>query len=334
MACFVEDMIQIAEAEDKLFESLLKVEFRKAEILKEDSTALVPTQKNDDDAIDAEVKDAPADDSNNANDEVKKKFIERVLETIKKFFGAIKTLGEKIMNKMKDFFYSDNKLIDKSLNALQDNNNLQGFDGIDNFQEPNLDWRFDDNSIGLFLKPMKQMLDHNFFIIITKDPEINKRDADKIIVSLNSALKKPVDNWNKDGSTNFQWDTAVSVLKDGKLTKPIFSIVRQMNGFLGTLNGLTAKSTYANSWSNSSDTNKAISAYIDDAKDVAKNVFGTHVKYFKSIRQALIVCGTYALKKVSSKSSDTQAIAASANMMAYMSGHESEVYLDEQFEFV
>ena len=32
MACFIENMIQVAEDEDRLFESMLKINFRKAEV--------------------------------------------------------------------------------------------------------------------------------------------------------------------------------------------------------------------------------------------------------------------------------------------------------------
>ena len=159
MTCFVEDMIHIAEDEDRLFESLLKVEFRKAEVIRE---ADINSAQNND-VIDAEVKEAPADNKDNANDEVKKKVSERIKDILLKFFNAVKGLGEKIMNKIKQFIFSDNKLVDKYLTVLKDNNNLQGFEGIDNFSEPNLDWEFDDNNIGTFLAPMEKVIDKKYF---------------------------------------------------------------------------------------------------------------------------------------------------------------------------
>ena len=334
MTCFVEDMIHIAEDEDRLFESLLKVEFRKAEVLRE-SDGINSAQNND--VIDAEVKEAPADNNKeNANDEVKKKVSERIKSILLKFFNAVKGLGEKIMNKIKQFIFSDNKLVEKYLAVLKDNNNLQGFEGIDNFSEPNLDWEFDDNNIGTFLAPMEKVIDKTYFQSNMRDfnyiahNDTNK--ADEIIMACNSALKKPIDNWNKDGSANFDWNKAVTTLKDGKLTKPVFKIVRKLSGIIGTLNGIDAKTFYSGNLADSS-----LTEYINNSRDIAKKVFGTHVKYFKSIRQALVVCGTYALKKSSAKSTDatgTQLVAASANMLAYMSGHKSEMYLDEQFEFV
>ena len=336
MTTFLEDMIQISEDENKLFESMLKIEFRKAEVVRENAL-----HEDDNNAIDAEYKEASDDNkstdltttdsnSNNSSDEadkeVNKKFIERVVEIFKKLLAAIKKAGENIMNKIKQFVYSDNKIIQKFKAALANKDNLAGFEGISNFAEPDLNWTFDEDSISDFLDLMGQMAEHHIFVYGSKDQ--NKNTADKIIIDCNNALAKPVDNWNKDGSANFDFNKATEVLASGRLSKPIFSLVRNVGGIFGKLRVEDAKIAYA-----SGSDRESLKNYINDAREVSKKVLSTHIHYFKSLRQAIIVCGTYAVKKAAAGDTNKETATESANTLAFVAGTISEAYLDEQFEF-
>lgn len=336
MTTFLEDMIQIAEDENKLFESMLKIEFRKAEVVRESAL------HEDNDTIDGEYKEASDDNTsteltttdnnsnNNSSDEadkeVNKKFIERVVEIFKKLLTAIQKAGENIMNKIKQFVYSDNKIIQKFKAALANKDNLAGFEGISNFAEPDLNWTFDEEKISDYLDLMDQMVKQRTFIYGSKGQ--NKNTADEIIMDCNNALAKPVDNWNKDGSANFDFNKATEVLASGRLSKPIFSLVRKVGGILGKLRAEDAKSSYAYG-----SGRELLKNYINDAREVSKKVLSTHVHYFKSLRQALVVCGTYAVKKAAAGNTNEETATESANTLAFVAGTISEAYLDEQFEF-
>jgi len=336
MTTFLEDMIQIAEDENKLFESMLKIEFRKAEVVRESAL-----HEDDNNAIDAEYKEASDDNkstdltttdsnSNNSSDEADKeadkKFSEKVTELIRKLLTAIQKAAEKIMNKIKQFIYSDNKIMQKFKEALSNKDNLAGFEGIDNFAAPNLDWSFDEDSIKDFLDLMNQMTERHF-LVMGNHSDSNKK-ADEIFIDCNNALSNPIDNWNKDGSANFDFNKAIDNLVNGKLSKPVFIMVKRIGGLLGALRTIDAKDLYAHG----SDKKEYID-YINNAREVAKKVLSTHIQYFKAIRQAIIVCGTYAVKKASTGNANEETATESANNLAFVAGTISEAYLDEQFEF-
>ena len=346
--CFMEDMIHVAEEEQKLFESILAVDFRKAEILREaqilnlDEADGVP-KSGWENAKDASFKEAPAEnsddnksdstDSDNTSSDESKEAESKVNENIgKKIVNILVTIGKKIkaafealIDKMKRILLNDSKVKDKYLKAINVEGILQGFPGIDNFEEPNLDFDIPKDAIEEVLAPYTNIL--KYMDIIDKDSEETKKKVDGIIAGYASACKKPVDNWNKDGNAHFQFEAAINKLLDGKITKPIFYICKMLE--VRAANAIQFRNNII--WGK-----EKFSAYFKESIELCKSTIAVSKKYFGSIRRALITCGTYALKKQNASLGDSHTALAvqDAADMAFMADMACEAYLEEQFAYI
>lgn len=345
MTCFAENMIQVMEDEQKLFESVLKINMRKAEILREsqilnEDDNVRPEFK---DAQDAEVKPAPAEEApkseekpaednkdNAVNDAVKKNIIQRVGATLQRIGEAIKSAFEKLLTFLKRVFMSDSKVTTKYISALEKNGSLEGFEGIKNFYEPNLDFEFPEGALEQILTPFTAGNAIAASLVWTRDIT---SEAESIITGCNNAGKE-VELWNANGSANFDWRKAINKLSNGKIGKELFKTVKQMAGvgklgqaIINKTSDITAKIN-----GEAALDAEAPKKYTKNMIDACKAVVNTSKKYFIAIRRALIVCGTYALKKTGAEASDDKfnapAVIQAAADMSLMADIANESYID------
>ncbi len=314
--CFAETALQLAKDEDKLFESLLKIDFRKAQILKE---ADLDAQTDPDDGEDVAKMDY-SEGEEQTKEVVKKKIFEKIAERAQKILDWLKAALGKVAEKFKEFFYKDSKIVKVYGNALANKDNLKGFAGIPNFAAANL-------TAKLPLSEMADISDDLREGKFTEDAQWADK-CDNLIDLSKKALDAPVEEWNKDGSANYDFAAAIKILATNQLTKDVFTVYKKLADSGKVQDKLLAKLEKDESQSATKDEAQQYIGKIKLAADAGKAFVDTYVKYFKALRQAMIVCGTYALKKA--KGADQ----ATAESVTWLAGLSSAQYLDESFAFI
>ena len=305
--CFAENAIQWAKDEDKLFESLLKIDFRRAQILKE---ADLDAQTDPDDGEDVKTMDYSEGE---ASEQVKKKLFEKIGEKAKKVLEWLKAALGKVAEKFKEFFYKDSKLVDTFKDALSKKENLAKFEGVKNFAPANVDFNLSD-----LLSKMADITDalgNGTFLTDTNW----ENKCKKLAYDCKGAIGEEVEAWNAYGNVGPEYFTkAIKLLQTNQLTKDVFTIYKKVanKSYQGVKPG---KEGF--------DAQKAIYG-INLASVAAKTFINTYVQYFKAIRHAVIVCGTAALR--AAKGGDQ----AKNEALVWMVSTQSEQHLNESFAFI
>lgn len=319
--CFIEDMIQVANDEHKLFETMLAINFRKAEVLRESQLL---TEEETGDANPASAENSEADDA------VNQKFTDKIKEKWENILAFITKAFSKLMEVIKRVIYKDSTIAKKYREALTNAHQtgvLSGFAGIDNFKVPNTEYGFAENEINKLISDVENGK--------VPDDQI-KADCDAVNNKLKEAFEgEPVKEWNKNGTTTFDFKKAADILASGKMVKPIYETVKKLGG-----NNIKAVSAKLNSQDNET---------AGKVLETAKNILAVTKEYFIALRRAFIICGTYAIKNAgkvdaaeAKKAPDEQFAGGdgadssfeSANTLAFAADLANEMYLDEQFAYI
>lgn len=338
-SCFIESMLNIAEDENKLFESMLKIDFRKAQVLKE----------ADDDVIEGEYREIKDDNkseenekSDSANNTAKVKMIDKIKEGLKKFFESVCNFFKNLATKIKEIVLSDNKVIKLYKDALANKDNLKGFPGIANFAAPN---------VGELPVGAMEALGTDFMTgEWGYDIDKFKNACNDIVEASKKAISEKVELWNQDGNANFNFNDAFEEFAN-KLASGAGTIYKSFAQY-------TNSKTMArfDKISNSKFYTKTISKILDNAgldisvedylklykealgafAPACKEFMSAYQGYFKGIRHALIVCGTYAIKASKGKAGAKAKAEdqAQTESLCWVTDLTSEQFLDEQFSFI
>ena len=326
---FFDGLMEQVEFEHKLFESVLQVNFRKTQILKEaDETATNNT------------KDAPAQTNpNSESDDKKQKFFTAVRTKLAEawsnvvnwFKNTINTVAEKIKN----IILSDKKIIDKYSQVLTTNAAvLKNFDLLKDFKAANV------VDYNLPVKEVESLVKDNNFLF-SKDCKDNCAIIDQ---RCDSAFVD-VSDWSA-----YNWGNAFDILNSDRLANDILVAAKALASSEGSIKqkildkGFDLETAVRDKINDktSGDANQAYNRDMagDPFKTLAgenlhviqatmKKFISTYVAYFKAIRRACIACGTYALKN----QGGTEEAQQEATNLAFLADVQCEQYLDESFSF-
>ena len=314
----VESMIQQAEMENKLFESLLQVNFRKVQVLKEDHD--VSSQKDPDEGEDVKTMTYSEGE---VDETVKKKWYEKLADLIKKVATAIANAIDSFFNKIASVVATNKQVFTKFDEALKKNGALNGFPGIENFAAPKLN--NNDTCIEI-IKKYESMVEQyklgNWF-----DSTL-ENTVGEIKTMAGGLLEKPVEAWNKNGSANFDFAKAESALESlangqslfGKTIKELRSIAANPDSILMKLKNSKIKDDVFG------QDNKLAKAAYSNLREACMVMLNANKNYIKALRHAIFACGTYALKKSKGEEVATQE--------AWVVGIASDQFIDESFAFI
>lgn len=327
--CFIESMIQQAEFENKLFESMLQISFRKAQVLKEADTS---EQTDPDDGPD--VNPAPAQaDQDTADEETKKKWYQKLGEILKNLLNAVINAITNFINAVKEKIISNNAIVDKFKDALTKPHALQGFPGIENFAAPDIN---NDKGCIEIIKMYNELV--NLFKEGTWFDSSMENKTKEIEDASKSVLLKPVELWNKSGSANFDWNKAVSELNTaangqslfGKTLNELRKVAAAPDSLMMKIKNLGTKDDVYEQ--NNAEAKKAFS----NIREASSYMLNANKAYIKALRHAIFTCGTYALKaakgEAGEKATEEQNVAAEA--MSWYVGVQSDQFIDEAFAFI
>lgn len=322
--CLAESMMSIVNDENKLFESMLHVQFRKAQVLRE--------KEGDENAIDAEVKDAPAETGtavattgNNStsvvDNKAKEGFVKKAVEIITTLVEKIKAALKTFFQKIKRIVLTDNAVIKKFEEALSNNDNLKGFPGIPNFTEiPNPDLDIDDFIDIAVGNPSN--IDINSLENSINEIKRAKEELDKKAFTIEN--QNP---WNKDGSANYDFDSAfVSYKYNIEAENKTFDRICRIydlfpKKLMEIVNGFINKKE-KDKYNLTKDQYKV---YYKSVTESYSAFIGSYKKWFKALRRVIIDCGSYAVKKANNPQENI------SDSFLFAVDFENECYLSEQF---
>lgn len=326
MTSYIEAMIEQAEDENRLFESVLHMQFRKAQVLKEADEGDATEATNVDDNTPAEA--PKADAATKATDaEGKKKWFEKIKEIATKAWESIKRFFGTIIAKIKEVVLKDKTIVTKYEAALKDPARLKGFVGIRNFAPADL--------THTLIQPAN-MVDDLIASVVSRDAlwdEDFGSKCDELIKECNKCIQpnNRVDVWNKDGSANYDFSKAIQILSQTPLNEylstykkiantPADKIIKKGLTIGGNANGEESVSIGGKVADIQGAPEK-----ISKLSQAVATFLRTSVAYIKAIRVAIIACGTAAIKGATNES---------ANDLAWVAQVASEQFIDEQFAFI
>lgn len=335
----VEDMIQLAEDEQKLFESILAVEFRKAQVLKEDGNLSSQTDSDEGDDVNPAPAQADQDTGDAPDTQVKQKWYEKLKAFATKIWEGIKEAFRKFIEKIQTFIQEG--IVKRFEGPLSNNANLKGFEGIKGHAVADLDHPLN--------KPA-ELLDTLIGDMVTKDAiwdEDFTQKTKQVLDECNKCIQpnNTVDAWNKDGSANYDFKKAINIWTTfplniykntyKKLANTAPEKIIKKGITLGQKGSEDAK-TIGGSGYNVAGVSEKLSAL----SSATGTFLRTGAAYIKSLRRAIIACGTYALKanrktdKAAAKEEKKGEEPMNASAIAWIAGVSSDAYVDEQFAFI
>lgn len=334
MTSIVENMIQLAEDENKLFESILSIEFRKAQIIRE---ADLSDQTDSDDGEDVNGAPAQADQDTDdgasntaANETAKKNIFKKIGEALKKAWEAIVNALKKLVIVIKDFVTKDSKLEGIYGKALANKSNLNGFEGIPNYRPINFQAKPLKDIANEMADLADDVTEKNYF---WSEDFVEK--CDQVKKDCESVLGEAVPKW--DGK-DFDFSRAFKELATQQLpadTMKVYKAFAKTTGEKVVQKGLSvAGKEVAGKVTdgNAAGATKKINALSGAAGAFVK----TYGAYYKSLRHAIIACGTYAVR-ASKKQAGAEATPeeqAKTESLVWLAGEHSDSYVDEQFAFI
>ena len=329
--------LQLINHEDKLFESLLKLEFRKAQILKEDGD--VSSQKDPDEGEDKPtVEYSEGEETKTA---VKENIFKRIVEALKNAFTAIATAFKTLFEKISAIFTKDHPILKKFTDAINNVENRKGYPGIKNFRAANPDFNFE-----AAFEKCDELYHKHFF-----DIETVMKDDGGITKALEGAFlsDKEEETWIPDSNFKINPDAfANNRTKEIKQIKTIATIFHTMND-KQIENG--AEIMVRNNKSGTADKESYKTAISKMVKEMHE-LITTYQEWYRSLRKIIFDLGTYCIrtahgaKKQNPEGNKEEEVKAesfviddgkSVNIteaLCWIAGEESDNYVNEMFGLV
>ena len=349
----VESSIDLYQDEDRLFESVLNVNFLKKlssiteaenENTEEEKPADTAPAENNDGGEGAEQTE-----ENKADNAAKTGIITRIKEIIGKAVEAIKKAIPNLFNKIREIVLKDSTIVKKYREALLTKGTLKGFEGIEDFAAPNPNFKVE--FIGAKVKKFyDDMLvsadssnyygfveDEKFLEELKKDTEETRKEmffekADKWV---------PGDDYNFDALIKSYYNYTKSQMFIEQSVKAIDETTRK------TLEKV--EKVYSNKASKEGlgddDAQKLGSRLIQTIKPILE----ANKDWFKAARKVLVVCGSYAVKHVNEaklndaaekeaekikNKAEAENTEKQESAILWLAGLSSDEYVNEQFAFI
>lgn len=317
---FFDGLMEQVEFEHKLFESVLKVNFRKVQILKEDEQ--VESQDNNTEAqVDNNPAPAQDTDQNNTDD---KKLGENIKEKLKQAWEAVINwfikAAETIANKIKNIVFTDNKIVNKYKEILITKSDaLKDFPGIDNFRAANLKFNL----------PTQEDIDKMCKAVANNENFVN--GCKELENKCNGALEDVAEKWNQGGTawSTDDWKVAFEKLATDRIYEALGASAKHLANTKGPIvQKVTNFYNPMGNWEKMNTDSK--SAF----QSTLKAFLNTQVAYFKALRRACIACGTHVIKTQNQGQAAEQPEAKQeAATLTFLADLLCEQYLDESFSF-
>ena len=325
----VENMIQLAEDEQKLFESVLAVEFRKAQVLKEDGN--LDSQKDPDEGDD--VNPAPAQaDNDTADDAVKEGIFKKIGTAISNALQWLKEKFNEFITKVKQVILIDNGIVKRYVDAIN-KADLSKFPGIDNIVPVNPDFRFD-QACATFDVMAKGLSDCSIIggsVEIESNMKKLKEECDKAYAYANHEPS----TWKP---SSFKVSTDVFTKSD-----PVKAAMKTVRYFNVNPNSIIGK-IKSNAQAKKAEADKGSAEWQAGIKTVMEGatlLMSTYRTWHKSIRRSIVEIGAWVLKtnkqaekpaEETKEAEKTEEVKAEA--VCWLAGISSDAYIDEQFAFI
>ena len=330
MTSYIESIIEQTEFEDKLFESLLNIRFRKAQVIKE-----ADEQENKEQPAEAPAADnntAPAVDANTkaADSSTIRNIGTKIKEAWDKMINWFIKVGTNIANKIKEIFWKDNKVIEKYSKALENyKETLKGFDGIPDFKPAYLgaDLVKEEDFLRLSNACVSPNAEN-----IEKAMEVIKNISKSIETKTKTYFMENQHNpWMENGNDDYDFGQAVKLLKENRISENMIKAVKAAEA---RCKGVKIAEKFARG-----NMKEALSMVpVKEMGDACKSFLTANTNYFKAIRRALIVCGSYAVKHSEQPAAETpeqaEAQQTAAESVAYLADLIHQDYMNEQFSFI
>ena len=325
--------LQLINHEDKLFESLLKLEFRKAQILKEDGD--VSSQKDPDEGEDKPtVEYSEGEETKTA---VKENIFKRIVDALKKAFAAIGTAVKALFEKISAIFTKDHPIIKKFADAINNVDNRKGYPGIKNFRAANPDFSF----VPAFTR-CEEMYKFNSDGKLTVNP-----NDDSISKSLDGAFLSSEEEENWIPKDNFKINPDAFANNRAKEIKSIKAIAIH-NSKISDKDIEKEAAKLAKKFGNSKeDYTTVLSKMVHDMREL----ISTYQEWYKSMRKIIFDLGTYCIRnshkakkdvatdnkeeaKTESFIIDNGKSVSITEALCWIAGEESDNYVNEMFGLV
>ncbi len=330
--------LQLINHEDKLFESLLKLEFRKAQILKEDGD--VTSQKDPDEGEDKPtVEYSEGEETKTA---VKENIFKRIVEALKKAFTAIATAFKTLFEKISAIFTKDHPILKKFTDAINNVDNRKGYPGIKNFRAANPDFNFEaafNKCDELYNKPFVPL------DTIMKD--------DGVVKALEGAFlsDKEEEVWIPDSNFKINPDAfANNRAKEFKQIKLLATLLHTMNDkkIEKTAELMLKNPIFVAGGGDKESYKAAVTKMVKEMHELIT----TYQEWYKSLRKIVFDLGTYCIrtahgaKKKNPEGNKEEEVKAesyviddgkSVNIteaLCWIAGEESDNYVNEMFGLV
>ena len=309
---------------------MLRIEFRKVQYLKEADEQNSEGDKAEEPASPSE---APAAEDNGATSGTDKTVKEKIVEKVTEIWGKVKTWFQnilmKVLNKIREVFWNDSKVMNTYKEALSNKDNLTGFPGIKNYRPANLekDPPVDDMQALLVAFKNGSFLDNDF-----------KTKCDQAIAKSKELLGEAKD-WGESDAKAFDFNKAIEKIASKNSYQKSFALYKSYASISpDSIKGTIRNKILATAGKEMAGTNDVSIQHSNMFTAACKEYISNYVGYFKALRHAIIVCGSYAAKKAkgAAPANEEEAAEQSEVNAAYTFAVElqSESYLDEQFSFV
>ena len=347
----VESSIDLYQDEDRLFESVLNVNFLKKLSSIREAEGNATEEEKPADAAPAENNGGEAEqtEENKADNAAKTGIIAKIREIISKAVEAIKKAIPNLFNKIREIVLKDSTIIKRYREALLTKGTLKGFEGIEDFAAPNP--KFNPGYIGTKVRKFYDDLlvsadssnyygfieDDKFLEELKKDTEDARKEmffekADKWIPGEDYDFKTLINSYYN--YTKSQMFIEQSLKAIDETARKTLDKVEKVYSTKASKEGL-----------GDDDAQKLGSRLIQTIKPILE----ANKDWFKAARKVLVVCGSYAVKhtneaklndaaekeaeKIKNKAEADNAEKQESAML-WLAGLSSDEYVNEQFAFI
>ena len=340
-ASILESCLYITEYESKMFESLINIDFVQAV-----QEADLDTQEDDSETGNGATQDAPeanttkkgkdAEVGPNKWQQIKytcSQIVKKIKELLAKIKDAVINTFKNATTKIQEILNGDKKLVEKYGSLVKEARNIEGFEGLDNFNVP-------------------QNFNNNYFDTKSITDLVNKAGDIFGSTGLNEEIGKGCDQLLEDAQKNFNdsfkqeekfipdvtfMTNAVALLTSGskQITNSITETGKNLVQTIRAMEEMTKKyeaeinkngkesETYAAQWKDYSSAIAKICSTISKLTNISLN---STKATFKACRHAVFVVGKYASAKANKEANTNTSESVT---LRYIIGEASDMYIED-----
>lgn len=349
----LESCICIAEAEGKMFDSLININMVTS-VMEADETDKIDTHNGENDSSTENGSSQNSAEVSSSKIQIIKESIKKIAikakELLDKLIAAIANAVQTAVEKIQNFFTTDSKVIAKYGELVKVQSNLDGFEGIDNFQIPKQKTEKAPGNINT-------MIDD-----VVKDEEViaaamNVEEANQLRDEAVEKVDKYMEEFNNYYGDYFEtiehWVPTAAFMTEAvdamtiqgnviKIAKEIMDSTKDSKNLVNKLKTATQFDKLAAKVSTKLTAEQkhieldvcgaqytVLSKAASALSKYTSIVISTKVAEFRAYRHAVLTVGKYAADKVAGK----ETVSEESVCLRYIIGESSDMSVDEVFAY-